>query len=314
MRITQKVLRHWNISGKYSLEPIPSYWGKSYVVTTDSNHHYILKEKEDSTKATQEYGLLSCLRRQGLPVAPPILTNSELPYTEYKSRIFCLCSCLPGTETVDHYCEGSLERAHDFGLAIGRLHKTLFSCSSVEGFAEMDLVNHVVSWAIPIVRKNSSISGLDCTDTWVERFRQFGATTYTLLPKQLIHKDINPSNMLFKDGNLTGIVDFDMVTHGPEVFDVCYCGSSILVGGFTDSKKREKWIDIFVSLVQGYETLRQLTKEERSSVFLVLVAIQLMFMAFSLERGQIGPAKRNTEVLKWLNANANRIRTHMPLY
>jgi len=111
MEIRQKVLRHWNISGNYSLKPIHSYWKKSCRVITDNDLCYVLKEKENSGKSVQEYKLLLCLQRQGLPVSVPLLTtDSGLPYAEDSGKVFCLYPRLPGVEAVDHYSEGSQRR------------------------------------------------------------------------------------------------------------------------------------------------------------------------------------------------------------
>ena len=126
---------------------------------------------------------------------------------------------------------------------------------------------------------------------------------YSELPKQLIHRDPNPANMLYDKGQLTGFVDFDMVVRGPRIFDVCYCGSSILVSGFQDSAKLEKWLGLFRSLVRGYQEVCPLTSSEYLALYGTLAAIQLLFMAFSLETQAEGAARCNASVLSWLSAN-----------
>lgn len=300
MEITQKVLRHWNISGNYSLKPIHSYWKKSSRVITDNDLCYVLKEKENSGKSVQEYKLLLCLQRQGLPVSVPLLTDSGLPYAEDSGKVFCLYPRLPGVEAVDHYSEGSQRRAYHYGSAIAALHRALLNCDSLEGFSGMDLIGQIVTWAIPSARENQHHLDVAFSDSLIERFEKFGATTYRLLPKQLSHRDIHPGNMLFDKGKLTGIVDFEMVTRGPRVFDLCYCGTSVLISGITDSRKRERWGEIFTSILDGYESSGKITKEEYSSIFEVLIAIELIFMAYSFERGDVSAAKCNGETLKWL--------------
>ena len=76
---------------------------------------------------------------------------------------------------------------------------------------------------------------------------------YKELPRQLIHRDAHPSNMLFSAGRLTGLLDFELVRRGPRIFDLCYCASSLLVDGFEDCEKGQKWPSLFRSLVRGYE-------------------------------------------------------------
>ncbi len=307
----KELLKRWNIISNYEMKPIRSYSGKAFALITDDNLRYILKEKGNSLKALREYKLLSCLYNQDLPVAVPILTSSGLPYAEYGSKTFSLYPCLAGVEITDHYSKGSTIRGHNFGLAIARLHKALVKCRCIEGFSEMDLLSQIIDWAIPVIQQNHSHVSLPSFDSLIEQFREFDSTTYKLLPRQLIHRDMHPSNMLFNNGELTGIVDYDMVSQGPRIFDVCYCATSILIGGFSDLKKREQWGEIFGSLLHGYEELNRLAKEERASVLTVLIAIQLIFMAFSFETGNVSAAKCNGQALKWLLGNENRLIAHI---
>ena len=105
----------------------------------------------------------------------------------------------------------------------------------------------------------------------------------------------------------TGFIDFDMIVSGFRIFDVCYCATSILVGGFQDSAKREKWPDIFHALVGGYQELCPLSSSEIQAIPGTLAAIELLFMAFSLETHADGAAKCNASVLDWLSKNKERI-------
>jgi len=133
------------------------------------------------------------------------------------------------------------------------------------------------------------------------------SSLYSELPKQLIHRDAHPSNMLFDAGNLTGFIDFEMVVRGPRIFDVCYCGTSILVGGFQDSAKAEEWPGLFRSLVTGYQEAYPLTSPEHHALYGMLAAIELLFVAFSLETQATEAAKCNASLLNWLSANRELI-------
>lgn len=47
------------------------------------------------------------------------------------------------------------------------------------------------------------------------------STIYNISPKHLIHIDIHPGNMNFRDKNLSGMFDFEMVVNGVRIFDPC---------------------------------------------------------------------------------------------
>lgn len=106
------------------------------------------------------------------------------------------------------------------------------------------------------------------------------------LPKQITHRDLHPANILFNDGKLTGIFDFEMVCIGIRIFDPCYCATSILVGGFQNPQNRCKWTGILRSVFHGYRELIDISVIEQQAIFPVLLGIQLLFMAFSLQQGE----------------------------
>jgi Ser/Thr protein kinase RdoA (MazF antagonist) len=303
----EDLLRSWDIGNVSAIEPISSYWGKTALVKTIDGHCFILKEKSDLSQTEQEFSLLSSLSKVGTPVAVPIRTmNGEL-YTSSKGKIFCLYPRLPGKVVVDHYAGNAKGRAKAFGKAIGFLHTCFLKCDNLSGFREMKLIEQIQKWAIPCIRKNRDVvDGGTVERIWGEVGQEM-CLLYGELPKQLIHRDPNPANMLFEKGKLKGFVDFDMVVRGPRIFDVCYCGTSILVGGFQDSAKVEKWPGLFRSLVRGYQEGCPLTSPEHLALYGTLAAIQLLFMAFSLETQDEGAARCNARVLNWLSANRELI-------
>jgi Ser/Thr protein kinase RdoA (MazF antagonist) len=296
-------LRSWDIGNVSAIEPISSYWGKTSLVKTIDGHCFILKEKSDLSQTEQEFNLLSSLSKVGTPVAVPIRAMDGAWYTSSKGKVFCLYPRLPGRIIVDHYAGNAKGRAKAFGKAIGFLHTCFLKCDNLSGFQEMKLIEQIQKWAIRCIRKNRDVvDGGTIERIWGE-VEQGMDSLYSELPKQLIHRDLNPANMLFDKGRLTGFVDFDMVVRGPRIFDVCYCGSSILVGGFQDSAKVEKWPSLFRSLVRGYQEVCPLTLPERLALYGTLAAIQLLFLAFCLETQAEEAARCNSSVLKWLSVN-----------
>jgi Ser/Thr protein kinase RdoA (MazF antagonist) len=119
----------------------------------------------------------------------------------------------------------------------------------------------------------------------------------------LIHRDLHPANMLFDAGRLTGFIEFEWVCGGPRIFDVCYCATSLLVSAFPDPERMQRWPDLLHSLLKGDQTICPFIPAELSALYGTLAAIELLFIAFSLETHADEAAKRNTSILKWLAAN-----------
>jgi len=83
------------------------------------------------------------------------------------------------------------------------------------------------------------------------------------LPQAWLHCDYHGRNMVFQGDELTGLFDFDFVTHGPRTFDVSRAifnfgrerrGSTVL---------REEFCRAFL---EGYESLQPLSDEERRAL------------------------------------------------
>jgi Ser/Thr protein kinase RdoA (MazF antagonist) len=168
----------------------------------------------------------------------------------------------------------------------------------------MDLIGQIEGWAIPRIRAGKAVVDAKAVEgIWRDVEGGF-VPVYDDLPKQMIHRDAHPWNMLFDGGRLTGFLDFEMVVRGLPLFDVCYCASAILVDGFEDAEKAKKWPALLRSLVAGYETFRPLSSAERLAVYGVLVTTQFIFIAYWLDKHSDEDNARSSErMLYWLVEN-----------
>lgn len=299
----EEFLKNWSIGTINWVEPVPSYWGKTSLVTTAEQHSFVLKEKSDLLQAEKEFTLLSLLSNVGAPVAVPIRTVDREWYAINNGKIFCLYPKLPGEIITEHYEGNALSRASTFGKAIGFLHTCLLKCDNLNGYTNMKLMEQIRNWAIPRIREhNATVDGDSIVTIWNE-IEQEMEPIYDQLPKQLIHRDPHPANMLFDKDKLTGFFDFEMVVRGPRIFDVCYCATSLLVSAFPDTEKMQRWPALFRSILNGYQVACPLSAAELLALYGTLAAIELLFAAFSLETHAEGAARCNAKVLQWLSAN-----------
>ena len=305
----QSLLNTWHIGKIEKVEPITSYWGKTSLVTASDGSGYILKEKADFHKAERECHLLVNLSQVGAPVAVPLLTRDSTWFARQDDKLYCLYPRLSGEVFTDHYCGNALARAAGFGRALSSLHTYMLKVDPLVYIPELHLVELINNWAFPCI-----IEGIDpaessaIKDAW-RIIEDEIEPVYDQLPKQIIHRDPNPANFLFQDGQLTGFLDFDMAVWGPRIFDLCYCGTSILVSSYPDPTKMQQWTGLFQRLIDGYQETHSLTPAEKSSLFAILVMIELQFAAFSLETGADGAARWNLNLVAWLMEN----RRYVPL-
>ncbi len=298
----EELLQHWGIGRVDSIEPLTSFTGRVYQIHTADGQDFILKEKSGRSEAEREAALLLGLSKVGAPVALPVPTVAGGYMLLEAGKIFILYPRLPGEPFTEHYGGEASARAEGYGRAIAHLHGWLLKVRSPEEFPEMRLLEQIREWAIPRARKwEAHVNAGALEQVWAQVEIELKLLV-AQLPHQLIHRDAHPGNMLFEGERLTGFLDFDLVVRGPRLFDLCYCGTSLLVAGFPAEEKLRAWLALFRALVRGYSAVNPLVPAEREAVYGMLVAIEMLFIAFSLEGGAEAAARCNESLVHWLAA------------
>lgn len=120
------------------------------------------------------------------------------------------------------------------------------------------------------------------------------------LPQQRIHRDPNPGNILFLDGQFSGFIDFDLSIKSPRLFNLCYMGTAILFQA-TQENQYQEWPAFFASLVDGYQQISPLIHEEKEALFPMLCIVQIIAVAyFSQKSDWQSLAKVNRDNLEFL--------------
>jgi Ser/Thr protein kinase RdoA (MazF antagonist) len=276
------LLVNWDLSPINSMKVFETsdYWCSGNVVFIETQaEKYVLKRMTAQHTLKSEYALLAALYAHGVPVAVPKLTRQGEPCARQGEAYFCLSPYLAGMAISDHYSAGSEERARRFGMAIAQLHIGLQQCENLVMVSEMDLL-HAVTAASQVVRALGEDHAAETIQTVLLDLNNGLAAINQELPVQLIHRDAHPANMLFLDEHLSGWLDFELIVRGPRLFDLCYCGTSLLMNGMDDPVKRDQWPILLKALVEGYTTLNPLTMVERSALWHVLLSIEVIFTAY----------------------------------
>jgi Ser/Thr protein kinase RdoA (MazF antagonist) len=298
------LLVYWEIGPIRSLTEQPRWESASGNVTfveTESGARYVLKRKTVRHTLPHEYKLLETLAAQGVPVAVPLRARSGEPYVQMGEDWFDLSPHIPGTVYNDHYAPGAAERARQFGAAIARLHAALRICEHLNSVPEMDLPADIVRSGQ--VLRSIWPAAQPSIDPILAELEAGLAACFAELPKQLIHRDAHPGNMLFQDGQLSGWLDFEIMLRGPRLFDLCYCSTSLLINGFGDPNKRQVWFTLLFALVEGYESVSPLTSVERRALRVMQMSIEVIFIAFFDSIHYPAGVAQNIAALTWLYAN-----------
>ena len=302
--IYSDLLAHWELGPILSItEQVPGEFAAGNVtfVETELGSRYVLKRKTVRRTLPNEYTLLETLAAQGVPVAVPLRARSGEPYGQMGGDWFDLSPHLAGMVYTDHYASGAAERARQFGVAIARLHAALRNCEQLISAQDMDLPGDIARSG-QVVRQNWP-AGQPPVEPILSELEAGLAACFAELPKQLVHRDANPGNMLFQDGQLSGWLDFEIMLRGPRLFDLCYCSTSLLMNGMDDLAKRQTWFTLLAALVEGYESVSPLTSVERRALRVMQMSIEVIFIAFFAGIHQPAWVAQNIDALAWLYAN-----------
>lgn len=233
---------------------------ETYEIRCDSGE-YVLQfssdADEDQTDALRRG--LNCyvaLQRSEIPV-PSVVTED---IAEFDGRAYSLVEKLPG-ETGER--DISPERARNAGRYLAAIHGAeRFDTAgwirfenqrpSVREFEEGGLQQ----WILRTVRETSRTlrdGGLETAGNEVEHvFDQFGGDLPDAFQPVLCHNDYSPDNVLFRDGDVTGILDFDRAHASHSHRDLAKAANA-----FWMHDPCSDW-DVRASFYEGYRSVTEL--------------------------------------------------------
>jgi Ser/Thr protein kinase RdoA (MazF antagonist) len=145
-------------------------------------------------------------------------------------------------------------------------------------------------------------------DSFFDEFVRDFSEMFDKLPKQLIHRDPNPSNILFVGSNVSGFIDFDLAERNIRLWDVCYCATGILSEWRGVDNIHDKWLGILGGILRGYNSVNALTVEERGAVWYCIMAIEFVCAAYFGTHDEYKElADTNREMLMWIIEKRNEI-------
>ena len=272
--------------------------GEDYILKTDKRENLLAN-----------LTIAKALAKQGFAAATPILTQSGAEYVGGET-ITVLTRGIKGSPHPKADRFGGNRRAfgHKYGKAIAKLHNALAAIEPEIAPKEQDLYKDVTEWALPEAKKQNAQFQMGLPDSFFNDYlRRFGALSGKL-PKQLIHRDPNPSNILFDNGQVSGFIDFDLCHRTQRLFDPCYCATGILSEWRGVTGIEEKWPDILSGILHGYNSVNPLTQDEKDAVFDVLCSIQMICMAYFESQSKYRHmAEKDREMLLFIAANQARI-------
>ena len=247
-----------------------------------------LKKHIEVSKALEDIGLLS---------AVPVLTAEGKEYIQDGEVYFYLTRRLPGQQLVAH-CFGEGD-GRFVGEILGQLHLAL-ECIE-DCVSEADLLATVRDWALPKTK-----SALNLSDVFCKEYLDTFSELYPALPRQIIHRDPNPGNIICADDRW-GFIDFELAERNARIYDPCYAATAVLSETF--GRDNDKWLDIYGDIICGYDSVVHLTEAERRAIPYVILANQFVCVAWFAEQDKYADLLGvNKQMTKWLIGKFDALR------
>ena len=284
-----QILKRWNLDG----EPITDIYNEGTGNKNDSacyvGEKYVLKFTANLGKLKKHIEVSKALHSIGLLSAVPVPTTDGAEFIADGEVYFYLTRRLPGEQMRLHrFADGDGRFA---GEIIGQLHLALERIEDC--VSEADLLATVRDWALPKAK-----AALNLSDAFCKEYLDTFSALYPNLPRQIIHRDPNPGNIICADDQW-GFIDFDLAERNARIYDPCYAATAVLSETF--GQDNDKWLDICRDIICGYDSVAHLTEDERKAIPYVILANQFVCVAWFAEQDKYADIfEINKKMTAWL--------------
>jgi Ser/Thr protein kinase RdoA (MazF antagonist) len=255
------------------------------LVITSDRAKYLLKRRahgrDDVFKVAFSHALQLFLAAKQFPLPHLIGTkNDNNSLLQWRSGIYELFEYIPGQPY-----PYTLEATFDSGRILALYHKLLIDFRSEwqpapGSYHAQPSVHHGLA-AVPAALQlesdeltalvNALGSAYDRASQHVE------AGGIANWPKQYVHADWHPGNMLFRDNHVVAVIDYDSARQLPRIIDVANGALQFsIIGGDNEVEKWPDYLDEsrFKRFVRGYDQVMLLSEAEvRAMPWLMIEAL-----------------------------------------
>lgn len=265
----------------------------AFYIGTD----YVLKFSANLGKLKSHISISKALENVGLSAATPVKTLLGDEYIADGELYFYLTNRLEGQQVKigTMYEDDFLDKSRFIGEIIGQLSLALAHVDVLVNDA--NIYENVTNWAIPQLKDKLSLP----EQVFTNYINTFG-NLFPKLPKQIIHRDPNPGNIILANDKW-GFIDFELSERNVRIFDPCYAATAILSESFEagNETKLSNWIQIYKNIIYGYGDVVKLTTDEKEAIPYVILSNQFMALAWFAGQTKYQELyQTNKQMTEWL--------------
>lgn len=305
-----KLLSNWNIEKNIDITDL--FIAEGAVKPNSAwaiGENYILKTGKNISGLKTHIAVSKELEKYGMDSPTPVKTVQNEDYIIEEDRYCILTNQVKGQflSPEARYNENRILIGEKYGEAIGNLHKILEEQGNNIDVNDNNLLRTVLDWALPKTKITMEQWGCPLPDEFYENYKENFTKLHDDLPRHIIHRDPNPSNIIFSDGEVSGFIDFEISERNVRIFDPCYCATGILAEADEVEVGYDKWHEILKAIIKGYDKVVRLTEAEKIAIPYVVYSIQMIFIAWLLDnKSYKNLAMRNREMLVWIWDNRDK--------
>lgn len=298
-----EILTNWNLQNE-TIRDIFYESGERNEHAWYVGESYIIKAFANLGNLKNYMNISKSLKKLGASTSTPIETIDGKEMIEEGQLYFVLINRLEGKpiKALDMYEGDYKDKARFVGEIIGQLSLALAKVEAVVN--DVNIYDNVKNWALPKIKDVLNIP----ESFWKDMMESFG-TLYSTLPKQIIHRDPNPSNIIMAKGTWE-FIDFDLSERNIRIFDPCYAATAILSESFDENNQEKlvQWIEIYKNIIYGYDSVVKLSASEIKAIPYVILSNQLICCAWLSEQEKYKNVFQvNQKMTKWICENFDKL-------
>ena len=248
------------------------------LVITTTRGRFLLKrrlqDKDDVYRVAFAHAVQSQLAKQGFPIAPLVAVRDEFgTILQLSSNVYELFKFVGGVRY-----PGTMEATIDTGRQLAKFHQCLanfkFEWEPLKAsFHHSTMVRRHLKTIASDIYQSSERKLHRCGEELMSLYNsacvQVNQLGFDSWPKQVVHGDWHPGNMLFDKDKLVAVLDFDSVKIAQPVTDLANAMLQFSLVGYQPNPA--DWPDYLdqaklVQVLEGYREVINLDKDHLASL------------------------------------------------
>jgi Ser/Thr protein kinase RdoA (MazF antagonist) len=322
------VLSHYEVGIIDSIAEFPRGSRKAPKLLIVSDHgKFLLKRrargKDDPFKVAFCHALQMHLAAKQFPLPHLIGTKKDNnSMLQWRGGVYELFEYIPGQSYPQ-----TLESTFDSGRVLGLYHKLLEHFTSewtppTGSYHMAPSVDQGLRVIPRIVQQTLSELNVDPMITFLhDQYRQAAETVEFLgldqWPKQIVHADWHPGNMLYRENHVVAVIDYDSARQLPRILDIANGALQFsIIGGDDDVSKWPDYVDEsrFKRFLRGYDEVMLLSQAEIRAIPWLMIEALIAEAVFPIAAtGTFGRMEGLAFLqmvqrkIGWLNRQADRL-------